>query len=37
MLINLKNPKKKLKNTEIFNPRKIMIYQIYYKNLVKKY
>jgi hypothetical protein len=40
MLIYLKKSPKKfknLKNAEIFNPRKIMIYQIYSKNLVKKY
>jgi hypothetical protein len=41
MLIYLKtSPKnkiKKLKNAEIFNPKKIMIYQIFYKNIVKKY
>jgi hypothetical protein len=39
LIYSKKSPKKfkKLKNVEIFNPRKIMIYQIHYKNLVKKY
>jgi hypothetical protein len=39
MLVYSKKSPKNLffyKNVETFNPRKIMIYQFYYKNLVKK-